>query len=87
MLNGDPVEFYEPFALRHFLVDEYGIEVFHIGQTDQFVDGCIIPDIAFQVGILLAPRLCSHAEHGHIQHVGFVGVDDARLFRGHFGRN
>ena len=49
--------------------------------------GCIIPDIAFQVGILLAPRLCSHAEHGHVQHVGFVGIDDARLFRSHFGRN
>lgn len=24
---------------------------------------------------------------GPIQHVGFVGIDDARLFRGHFGRN
>ncbi len=85
--NQYPVQFYKPFTLRHLLVDECGIEILHIAQSDQLVDGSIVTVIAFQNGILLTPHLRSHAEHGHVQHVGFVGIDDAPLLRGHFGKN
>ena len=86
-MNSDSIELYKPFTLRHLLVDEYGIEILHVGQTDQLVDGGIIPDIAFQIGILFSPHLRGHAEHGHVQHVGFIGIDDACLLRGHLDRN
>ena len=46
LLDDYPVEFDEPFSLRHALSDEYGIEVFHVRQADQFVDGGIIADVA-----------------------------------------
>jgi len=48
-------------------------------KTDKFVDGGIIPDIAFQVGIGILPLLCRHAEHCHVQYVSFVGINDACL--------
>ena len=86
-MNSDSIELYESFTLGHLLVDEYGIEILHVGQTNQLVDGGIITDIAFQIRILFAPHLRSHAEHGNVQHIGFVGIDDTRLFRGHFGGN
>ena len=79
--DGYPVEFDEPFSLRHALSDEYGIEVFHVRQADQFVDGGIIADVAFAVGVGFAPLLCRHAEHRYVQRIGFVGVDDACLCR------
>ena len=31
LLNGDSIELYKSFTLRHLLVDEYGIEILHVG--------------------------------------------------------
>ena len=87
LLNGDSIELYKPFTLRHLLVDECGIEILHIAQSDQLVDGSIVTDIAFQIGILFTPHLRGSAEHGNVQYVGFIGIDDVRLLRGHFGGN
>ena len=50
LLDGYPVQSHEPFALRYALVYEYGIQVFHIGEADQFIDGGIVTDIAFRPG-------------------------------------
>ena len=46
LLDGYPVQSHEPFALRYALVYEYGVQVFHIGEADQFIDGGIVTDIA-----------------------------------------
>ena len=78
-MNGDLIQFEETLSLRYVLSDEHGIKVFHVRQADQFVDGGVITDVTFQVGIGFAPLLCCRAEHGDVQHIGFVGVDDACL--------
>ena len=31
----------------HSVVDKHSVEVFHVGETDKFVDGGIIAEIAF----------------------------------------
>ena len=38
LMDSDLVQFYEPLTLRHALLDENRIEVFHIRQADKFVD-------------------------------------------------
>ena len=46
LLDGYPVQSHEPFALRYALVYEYGVQVFHIGEADQFIDGGIVTDLS-----------------------------------------
>ena len=66
LLDGNLIEFDKPFTLWNTLVDKHGIDILHIWQAYQFVDGGIVTDIALQVGIGLSPLLGGHAEHGHI---------------------
>ena len=66
LLDGYPIELHEAFALRHTVVDEHGVDVLHVREADEFIDGGIVADIAFQVRIGLAPLLGSHTEHGHV---------------------
>jgi len=66
------------------VVDKHGVEVLHVRQADKLVHRGVVADISFQPGVGLAPLLRRHAEHGHVQYVGLVGVDDARLRRRHF---
>ena len=48
------------------IIDKHGIDIFHVRQAYKFVDGSIVADISFQVGIRLSPLLGGHAEHSHI---------------------
>ena len=86
-MNGYLVQLHKPLALRHALLDENRIEVFHIRQADKFVDGGVVAYVSFEVGIGLAPLLCRYTEHRHIQHIGFIGIDDARLCRSNLRRD
>lgn len=86
LLDGYPIQSHEPFALRYALVYEYGVQVFHIGEADQFIDGGIVTDIALQTGILLTPHPGGHPEHGHVEHVRLFRIDDAGLCGGDFHR-
>ena len=69
------VELDKPLVLWHALFDEYGIEILHVRQANQFVDSGIISDIALQVGVCFPPLLCCHAEHGHVQDISFVAPE------------
>ena len=51
LLYGNPVEPDEAFALRQALADENGIEVLHVRETDEFVDGGVVADVVLAVGI------------------------------------
>ena len=86
LLYGNPVEPDEAFALRQALADENGIEVLHVRETDEFVDGGVVADVVLAVGIGLAPLTGRHAEHRHVKHVCLVGIYDVclrlRYFRG-----
>ena len=38
------VEFHETFTLRHAVIDEDSIDVFHIREANEFVDSGIVAD-------------------------------------------
>ena len=47
LLDSYLVQFLETLTLRQTFVDENGIQIFHITQTNQLIDSCIVADIAF----------------------------------------
>ena len=47
LLDGNLIEFYKPFALWNTIIDKHSIDILHIRQAYQFVDGGIVTDIAF----------------------------------------
>ena len=69
------VEFMQAFLLGHTFVDENRVEVLHIAQANQLVDCCVVADIAFVLGMCVAPLLGCHAEQSHIEYIRFVGID------------
>ena len=46
LLDSDLVEFMKTLALRHSFIDKNRIQVFHIAQTNQLIDGRIIAKVA-----------------------------------------
>ena len=51
------VEFVEALLLRHAFVDKDSIEVLHITQTNQLIDGRIVADIPLIIRMSVAPFL------------------------------
>lgn len=49
--------------------------------------GSVVTNIFFQFWMLFTPHLCRHAEHGDIQHISFIGIDNTGLFGCHFVGN
>ena len=49
LLNGYLIEFDKTFSLWHSVIDQYGIDILHIREADEFVNGSIITDIPFQL--------------------------------------
>ena len=47
LLNSNLIEFHKPFSLLYSIIDEHCIDILHIRQAYQFVDGGIVTDIAF----------------------------------------
>ncbi len=84
LLNGYPVETDKPLVLREPIVDEHGIQVLHVRETNQFVDGCIVADVAFQVWVCITPFEGGDAEHGYVQHIAFAGIDSRGLLGCYF---
>ena len=83
-MYGYLIQLNKPFSLWYAIVYKHGINIFHIWEADEFVDGGIVTDITFQLRIGLAPLLGSHAKHGHVEHVSFLSINNARLRRGYF---
>ena len=77
-MDSNCVEFFQPFGLREFVADEMGVEILQVRETDELGNVRIIPDISFEARVLLAPLFCTHAEQGHVKHIGFgcvYGID------------
>lgn len=85
-MNGDLIELDETLLLGYSLFNKHCIEILHIGKAYQFVDRGVIADISFEVRIGIMPLFCSHAKHGHIKHIGFIGINDTCLNFCNFGR-
>ena len=47
LLDSYPIEFHKSFALWYSIIDKHGIDILHIRQTYQFIDGGIVANIAF----------------------------------------
>ena len=86
LMDGDLIELNQAFLLWHSMFNKHCIEILHIGEAYQFIDRGVIPYIAFEVGIGIAPLFRCHAEHSHIQHIGFIGIYDTRLSLCNLGR-
>lgn len=84
-MDGYLVEFDESFGLWHAFFDEEGVEILHIGEAYELVDGGIVANVAFAVGILLAPLACCDSEHCHVEHIGFFGIFVGGLFGCYLG--
>ena len=77
LMNGYLVQLHKSLSLRHALLDENSIEVFHIRQAYEFVDCGVVAYVTFEVWIGFTPLFCRYTEHRHIQNIGFIGVDNA----------
>lgn len=75
----DLIQLYQSFGLWHSLLNEYSVEILHIGKAYKLVDGGVIADVPFEVGICFTPLFRSLAKHSHIQHISFIGADDTCL--------
>ena len=47
LLDSDLVEFYKSLALGDTVVNENSIDILHVREADEFIDGGIVADIAF----------------------------------------
>ena len=48
MLDGDFVQFLQALRLRNTIVDHDGVDVLHVGDADELVDGGVVALIAFE---------------------------------------
>ncbi len=72
--DGNLIEAHKAVALWLTLINEDGIDVLHICQADEFVDGSIVTDIPFQLRMGFTSLLGRLSEHGHIENVRFPGL-------------
>jgi len=87
LVDRDLVEAGEAFGLGQALGDEEGVEVFQIGEAHELGAGGVVADVAFVAGVLAAPLRGGLAEEGHVEHVGFTGIDEAGLGFAQLGRD
>ena len=49
LLDSYLIEFLEAFTLRQTFVDENGIQIFHVAQTNQLVNRCVVAYITLLI--------------------------------------
>ena len=59
--------------------DENRIETFEVGEHHELLDGCVVADIAFGIGIGSAPILGGLPEECDVEEVGLTGVEQPGL--------
>ena len=79
MLDGDFVQLLQALWLRNAVINHDGVDVLHVGDADELVDGGIVALIAFERRINGLPLLVCHTEEGYIQHIRLARIDDVHL--------
>ena len=79
MLDGDLVEFLQPLRLGDTIVDHDGVDVLHVGDADELVDGGVVALVAFERRVRRLPLLVRHAKKRDIENICFTRVDDIHL--------
>ena len=79
LADGDFIELKQAFGLGNTLADENGIEALEICEDDKLLKRRMVADVAFGIGMGIAPLLRGLAKEGDIEQVGFVGIDERCL--------
>ena len=82
LADGDFIELKQALGLGNTLADENGIEALEICEDDKLLKRSMVADVAFGIGMSIAPLLGGLSEQRDIEQVGFVGIDDRRLSLG-----
>ena len=82
LADGDFIELKQALRLGNTLADENGIEALEICEDDKLLKRSMVADVAFGIGMGIAPLLRGLSEQRDIEQVGFVGIDDRRLSLG-----
>ena len=61
MLDGDFIQFFQPLRLGNTIVDHDGVDILHVGDADELVDGGIVALVAFERLVRYLPLLVRHA--------------------------
>ena len=77
----------EPFALRQSHVNELRVHAFHVGKDEQLLHARVIADVAFQLGIGVAPLPRGVAKERDVEQIRLGRVSDGRLRGRDFGWN
>lgn len=70
--------------MREIFGDKDRIEILHVREANQFVHRGVVADIAFEVGMGLAPFRGGDAKKGYIEYVSFIGINTLCLLGGDF---
>lgn len=65
--------------LRRILIDHDGVDVLHVGDADELVDGGVVALVAFELRVRGLPLLVRHAEKRDIENIRLACVDDVHL--------
>ena len=79
MLDGDFVQLLQALRLGNAVINHDGVDVLHVGDADELVDGSVVALVAFERRVGGLPLLVRHTEKRHIKHVSLVCVDDVHL--------
>lgn len=58
-----------------------------VGQAHKLRNVGVVTDVTLKIWIGIAPLFCRHPEQCHIQHIGFVGIDQGNLTGGQLRRD
>jgi len=73
--DSDFIELKEALGLGNTLADENGIEALEICEDDKLLKRSMVADVAFGIGMSIAPLLGGLSEQCDIEQIGFVGID------------
>ena len=79
MLDDDFVQLLEALGLGNLIIDHDGVDVLHVGDADELVDGSVVALVTFERRIGGLPLLMRHVERGHVQNIRLARVDDVHL--------
>ena len=68
-------------------MDHDGIDIFHVRDADELVDGGVVALVALERRVGGLPLLVRHAEECHIENIRFARVDDVHLCAGDLRRD
>jgi len=70
LVEGYLVQLEQAFALRQVHFNKFGIHTFYVWQNQQLFNGSLVANVAFGIGLSIAPLFGGFSKESHIQHIG-----------------